>query len=377
MSTVPAQRGSALPAFRPGFLDAIAEREEREPTAQNFFSLGGGHIGGVSGAYKEQNAPEYLAMLEAGKAVLSLGGRYPGYTAAQCDTIDRIAASYGTSELGGNCEELDDEDMVFVAEKYGIPPLLLCYPKLPQGFEDDDPALRGLSKRLQGNVSHRALLQARAHCLFHSMWAQRAWGRGLGDQHRIWDRATWYDPIPPQACGSIRDRKRKRHAAAAERILGEMATYANGRGYGTLAAECRLAATCVSSVIASGQVPQDETEMLVAEVATYAQQLLDTIPRELPAGGIQEPPGRSADLDASDEAPAGAVESTVISDAEAAADELDRARESVIGSMRRRLEAKPDATDRELANVGQSKYRAILRTAGIMAEVIAEARTSP
>jgi hypothetical protein len=214
---------------------------------------------------------------------------------------------------------------------------------------------------------------------------------GHHTSRQVYARALWYLDIPWHLCPGDK-RKRARHAEAAKRLMDRLTAYVLARSgltldsiagmpwtqwQGTQQEAARLWKELMSATsylilaISNGQVPEGiETELLVADVVTKAQQAIaERLPAELAAPAQRQAPEEDNELEG---APVGAIGSAVITDEQAEAEELGRARESVLGSILRKLEASPDATDKELRQVGQNKYRKLVD----MGELIKEARGS-
>lgn len=392
----PRAAGLAVPAQVPaavavdvsaGFLDRVADADLAAPTAANLRKLipGPTHLHTV----EARETPRYLAHLDRVLAALDFGSKYAGYSVDQATAIDDLAARFG------NPEALGHPDVIAVAEKYRLPPLALTgRGPIEPGYDDpahpDHGKLMAFAARNGWKLNSSFTRLASLHGAAESILVRREhealyYGHHTGRQ--VYARALWYLDMPRGLCPGDK-RKRERHAAAAERLMNGLTGYVEARSgmtvnqliacpwarsqLGTqqeatakLWKELMSATSYLTLAISGGQVPEGtETEMLVAEVVTRSQQAIaERLPAELPAPR----PAEDAQVEGG---PVGAVGSAVITDAEAEADERERARESVLGSIRKKLAAKPDADDRELRQVGMSKFRKLVD----MGQLIKEAR---
>lgn len=369
-----------------GFLDRVADEAGADPTVENLLKLLPPQT--LRRTAESRETPKYLATLDRVLDTLDLGSRYAGYTPDQAAVMDDITGRFGNPEVLG-CP-----DVIAVADKYRVPALVLAG---NQGASISDPGHPDHYKMLRmfasagikpnSSVSRMASLVGSAEDHLKKLEVKVQWG-GRGTEGRIDTRLTWYDQVPYGTCPASDNRKRKRHAAAAERIMGTLRAVAEGKA-GTrtesmlpwtcyegaqrsaviLARSLTYAGSMLSILIRHGQVPEGiETEMLVADVATRAQTALATwFPAELSGA-----PAEAGEVTGA--VPAGAIASAVATDAEAEAEELERARKVAIGAVRRKLERSPDASDRELWLTVSGKYRTPL--ADTRAEVIAEARAA-
>lgn len=357
--TVPSQKTFPTSAdldLRAGFLDDIGETLDLEPNAQNLRKRGGY---GVSATLESHATDAYLRLLDAVKATLDRGSRYAGRTRAEAATIDRVTAESGD-------EACREADVVFVAEKYGVPALILAeqwrrMPEYGPGEYRVQKLFRG--RPVNSSITRRALLETSAEIILCGLEGRRR----FNDTGKLYERALWYRDIPSKTCRTADKRKRDRRAATAGRLMTTLLAHAEARkAPWTLVCEIGLARTYLDQVITPGRVPDAEIEPLVAEILTRSKRALDDACRpELPAAAPEHRPSP---------APNGAIASAVITEAEAEADDLARARESIVSSMRRKLDASPDATDTDLRRCGQSKFRPLLVKAGVLDDVIAEAR---